>query len=168
MPDVAGLDLSLTSTGVATADGAITIVPKKIGGEARLVWLREEIHVALGPVDLVVLEGYSFASKFHRAEALGELGGVIRVWLYEHGIPFVVVPPAVLKMYATGKGNAKKDEVLVQAVKASGIEFESGDAADAWWLYAMGMDALGSPVVKLAQDKRRALAKVQWPELVPA
>ena len=167
--DIVGLDLSLSSTGVATPKGTFSLVPKKIVGEERLWWLRENIANSIWDLerkaDVVVLEGYSYSSKFHRGEAIAELGGVVKMWLHDNRMPFVVVPPAVLKVYATGKGNATKDEVLVQGVKRSGIEFGSSDAADAWWLRALGMEAYGEPIVEMPAANRKAVRKVAWPSL---
>jgi len=166
---VVGLDLSLTSSGVATPKGVFTIKPKR-EGVARLIEIRDSLEVHLWdsghPADLICVEGYSFASKF-RGEALGELGGVVRVSLHEHGFRYVVVQPATLKSYATGAGNATKERVLVQAVKRSGVEFRTTDEADAAWLMWMGLDHLGAPAFELPAKNREALAKVHWPTVQP-
>jgi Holliday junction resolvasome RuvABC endonuclease subunit len=170
MLSVVGLDLSLTSTGVATREGTFCLKPRS-KGEARLVEIRNSLDPFVcpfgHPVDLTVLEGYSYGSQF-RGEVMGELGGVVKVWLYEQGYSYVVVPPAVVKLFATGKGNASKDHVLVQAVSRSGIEFRTNDEAEAWWLYAMGKHALGEPVVELPAHNLTALKKVEWPRRVAA
>lgn len=162
---VAGLDLSLTSTGLATAD-AIRTLATKLRGTPRLLWIREAVLDELGRCDLVVLEGYSFGSKGSAIFQTGELGGVIRLALYERGIRYVEVSPQTMKIYATGKGNVGgKDQVLVQAVKRSGIEFESNDACDAWWLRQMALAHYGLPHVDVPTAHLRALEKIEWPEL---
>lgn len=191
---VVGLDLSLTATGVADADGTAVLKTKMTGIE-RLIDLREAVLQVIGlpriieaqssveglggrllvdpeswPI-LVVIEGYSMgtARQNSHAHALGELGGVIRVALTEHSIEFVDVPPASLKKYATGKGNANKGMVLEAASKRSGLDFGGDDnRADAWWLRAMALDYLGDPIVTVPALNRGALAAVAWPELAVA
>lgn len=159
---VVGLDLSLTATGYANdaGTGTLTAAPKK--GCARLALLRDLVSLECRDADLVVVEGYAFAARNSHAHALGELGGVIRLALHEAGVPFVDVPPASLKKYATGKGNANKGEMLAAAIRRLGYEGASDNEADAMWLRAMGLDALGCPVVKLPETHRAALAKVDW------
>ncbi len=164
-PIVVALDLSLTSTGVADKDGTRRIRSKKSGVE-RLVEVRDEVlwacrNVDEGHPDLVVLEGYSYGSP-NQAHPIGELGGVVRVALHEAGIPFEVVPPSTIKMFATGKGNAKKPDVLLAAVRRLDYQGNSTDEADALWLHALAMHALGSPVVTVPAAHLRALTKVSW------
>jgi crossover junction endodeoxyribonuclease RuvC len=56
-----------------------------------------------------------------------------------------MVPPMTLKKYAAGKGNAKKQEMLLQIYKRWGIEFNDDNAADS---YALARLAAG-----IAKDK---------------
>ncbi len=169
-PNVIGLDLSLTATGVAWHDGTNTL-KSPCKGMQRLAHLRDHLlAVCHGPlgltvrVDLVVIEGYSMgtARQSSHAHGLGELGGVVRLSLWEAGVPYVDVPPACLKKYATGAGNSRKEAVLIAAVKR-GAEVRDNNEADAWWLRAMGMDALGFPTVAVPQLHRKALVTVAWP-----
>ena len=165
--DVVGLDLSLTSSGVATRDRAFTL-PTTLRGVERLAHLRSTILSLVGPLDLVVIEGYSYGSRSSQAHALGELGGVIRLALHEGGIRYVIVPPKSVKKYATGKGNAGKEEMLTEAVRRLGYAGHSNDEADALWLRAMALDALGAPFVKMPEAHRIALTAIEWPGAVVA
>jgi Holliday junction resolvasome RuvABC endonuclease subunit len=62
------------------------------------------------------------------------------------------IPPMTLKKYAAGKGNAKKQEMLMQIYKRWGIEFNDDNAADAY--------ALGRLAGKTANDEiEKAVAK---------
>lgn len=186
-PTVVALDLSLVSTGVADRNGTRRIRSKK-DGPARLVEIRDAVLGAThlgdddcsGPPcpcvpltgsigtfygehpDLVVLEGFSYNSKGSATVDIGGLGWVIRVALHESGIRYEVVPPSTIKMFATGKGTASKDDVLLAAVRRLGYEGNSKDEADALWLYELAMHALGCPTVSLPASHLRALSTVKW------
>lgn len=163
-PRILGVDPSLTALGLALPDGTTTTLRTKLTGCDRLVWLRDVVMgiTKVHRVNIVAIEGYSMGSpgRGTHAHAIGELGGVLRVALHEHGVPVVEVPPATLKCFATGRGNAPKNEVLVAAVNRLGYDGHDDNAADALWLRALLLDALGHPVVTLPQTHRRALAKL--------
>lgn len=169
MTTVLGLDLSLTATGVADIDGTPhTIRPKTTGAE-RLHEIRTAVTRYLDGggtqwrAGLVAIEGYAFARP-NQAHQIGELGGVIRHLLWMHTQPWVEVAPKQVKKYATGSGNAGKNEVLTAAVRRLGYEGSDDNEADALWLRALVLDALGEPVVTVPAPHREALAKVQIPE----
>lgn len=174
-PRVVGLDLSLTATGCAGPAHQISwTIRSKLKGCERLAFIREEVMRLCAPVErweptwhmdapLVVLEDYAFSRAAAHSHQLGELGGVVRLALHEAGVPFVAVVPSSLKKYATGKGNANKGEMLAAAIRRLGYEGADDNEADALWLRAMGLDALGAPLVKLPESHRVALGKVAWP-----
>ena len=164
MTRVLGLDLSLTATGFAYNDEVVGVIRSKAKGERRLAEIREAVLDFAHEADVVVLEGYAFARP-NQAHQLGELGGVVRVALYDRRIPFAEVPPAVLKKFATGKGNATKDQVLAAAIRRFGFEGDDNNAADAWLLRWMGLSVYefhGLPATAYAVE---ALGRVSWPKL---
>lgn len=171
---ILALDLSLTATGVADETGVRTIRPTTTGME-RLAYIRDRALAACGtvefptdaPADLVVVEGYAYGRP-QQATHLGELGGVVRLALWEAGIPCVEVAPASLKRYATGRGNAGKAEVMMAAGKRLGYDGHDDNESDALWLWHMAMDAYGSPPVEVPVTHRVALAAVKWPALSAA
>lgn len=170
-PTVIGLDLSITATGATFyGDPPRTISPAKgLTGDLRLISVRDQIMRSVAPSmdPLVVIEGPVLRSQ--AAIALGLLHGVIRAALMDERLAYVLVPPATLKKYATGKGNAGKPEMAVALYKRAGLELGDDNQVDAWWLRAMGMDALGAPLVDLPAAQRDAMAKVAWPgDLVAA
>lgn len=84
----------------------------------------------------VAMEGTVLAS--HSALVLGELSALVKVTMYDYfqgpnRFP-LMVPPMTLKKYAAGKGNAKKQEMLLQMYKRWGIEFNDDNAADSYAL----------------------------------
>jgi Holliday junction resolvasome RuvABC endonuclease subunit len=166
--DVVGLDLSYTGTGVARGPQTRIVRTKKFDGMPRLEWMREAILLECEGADVVAVEGYAYGARHSQAHKLGELGGVVRLALFEAGIPYVDIPPTCLKKYATGAGNAKKDAVLANAIRRLGYEGSSHDEADALWLRAMAMEHYGNPIVALPATHKEGLAKVEWPSLVRA
>lgn len=171
-PRVIGLDLSLTSSGVASSLGwTDTIRPKKIRGLERLRMILESVRAYTSGYDLVVLEGPSFGhSGFRQHEELVALRWMIRDVVDRQQAPFAIVPPATLKLYATGRGNATKND-MAQAMdlKYPGRTpgFLAGrrfDEADALALADMGAAYLTNASLTAAQQ--RAMATVQWPEIL--
>ena len=69
-----------------------------------------DILMSVHRVDKAYLEGYSYGSTgkvFHIAENTGAL----KCNMWEEGIEFDIVPPTVIKKFATGKGNANKEKM---------------------------------------------------------
>lgn len=164
-PTVVGLDLSLSATGVAQANGCTILAPPgKLVGVGRLAWFRDSIgYLASTGPDLVVVEGYSFGTT-HNAHHAGELGGVVLLALFDAGVPVAVVAPSCLKKFATNAGNAKKDAVLVAAVRA-GYEGDDNNEADSWILRQMGLYHFGVPEIPITLYRTEAVNKVKWPEV---
>jgi crossover junction endodeoxyribonuclease RuvC len=159
-----GLDLSLTSTGYARADGTTGMIASKQTGPARLIEIRTAVLEVARGAHLAIIEGYSFGAKTNR-EVLGELGGVIRVALYGNRIRYVVAAPAQLKKFATGHHQASKEEVLVAATKQLAYDGFSNDEADALWLRQLGLAAYGGASVPPTQYREQVLGAIKWPML---
>jgi Holliday junction resolvasome RuvABC endonuclease subunit len=166
---IVAFNLSLTCTGWADASGCGVLVPptRCNRGIPRLLWIRSAILERAAGAALVVLEGYSFASRGRAIISLGELGGVVRCALADSGVAWVDVPPSCRAMFATGKGNASKEQVLAEAIRKLGYQGHSNDEADALWLREMAR-AHYAPGAPLSEKKRAALSKIDWPVLTPA
>jgi crossover junction endodeoxyribonuclease RuvC len=161
---VLGLDLSLTASGYAADEEAVGVIRSRARGPRRLAEIRNFILELASDCEVVVLEGYSYASP-NQAHQIGELGGVVRLGLYAAHVPYAEIPPAVLKKFATGKGNADKDAVLAAAIRRFGFQGEDNNAADAWILRAMGLAAYSEWDGGTTQFQAEALAKITWPTL---
>jgi len=74
------------------------------------IWMRDSIMDKLSNVDFVAFEGYAFGAS-GKVFDIAETTAIMKVKLYEDGIPFRVYEPTVVKMFATGKGNAGKVEM---------------------------------------------------------
>ena len=113
----------------------------------------------------VAIEGYSFSSRNSHAHSLGELGGTIRVALYERGIPWMEIPPTTRAKFATGKGNAGKAEVVSAISAMTGIIWSGADGADrcdAWVIEQILLAKLGESPYTWRKEQLDALAKVEW------
>lgn len=177
---VIGLDLSLTSTGVAIADplGTFTsnVKSKSLGStwdDRRMRILNADLAIMKNVserADLVVIEGPSYNSKSTSDHDRAGLWWSVYRSVVARGVPVMVVAPTQVKKYATGKGNANKDAVLAAVVRRYlDIEVTGNDQADALVLAAIGRRLLGSPLEEsLPLTHLEALAKLEVPEVVLA
>lgn len=169
MYTIVGLDLSLTSTGYSCGDDRRTITTKN-KGPARLhdisLQLADLLIELTNPA--VMIEGYSFASRNSQAHAIGELGGVIRLTLWNLRIPYVEIPPTCRAKFATGKGNAGKGEVMSAISARTGIVWSGAgadDICDAFILEEMGLTQQHQPRYTWPSTHIDALKKVDWTPL---
>lgn len=143
-PIFVGLDLSLTSTGVAIIHGDKVTVDRLVsrpkpspttGDQAsRIAHIASELitRIPLSHQTFVGVEGPSYASTGSGAHILGGLWWCVRAQLEAYGLDTIVIPPASVKKYATGKGNAAKDEVLAAIIRRyPDVEVRGNDEADA-------------------------------------
>jgi len=162
---IVGIDPSLTATGVAFTVPAATAtdtVKTNLRGMARLNYIATEAASYAVGADLVAIEGYAYGRP-NQAAHLGELGGVIRLTLWRAGIRYVDVPPACVKKYATGRGNATKPDVRMAVFKRYGHDIADDNQCDAFVLMAMALHASGHPLEQVPALNRSALDKIDWP-----
>lgn len=161
-----GLDLSLTSTGYSI-NGNTGIIATKLKGAERLSVVSNKIvDIAVSNrIDVAIIEGYSFASRNSQAHSIGELGGSVRMKLWENGLAFVDVPPTCRAKFATGKGNAGKTEVVSAISSKTGMAFfgaGADDECDAWILEQMGLAYIKKSPHSWNKEQIEALTKVDW------
>ena len=165
MPVIMGIDPSLTSTGLVVLSNSEVIssetIEVKEKGIARLLRLQDILSDRLTnfAADLVVIEGYAFA-RANQAHQMGELGGMIRMLLTTMRVSWIEVAPTQVKKFATGKGNAAKDLILMNVYKRWGVEFESNDIADAYVLARIGLAVLGD-IKGLTQDQVKIIKAIR-------
>ena len=151
---VVGIDLSYTSTGLVLLNQvgelysteAIKTTPDHFPvHEDRIRHIVGYVLRKMQPISkyikLVCVEGYAYSAKYNR-ETSGELGGMMKCALREAQINYLVIPPTVLKKYATGKGNCDKDEVRLGVYKQWGHEAKTDDEIDAYVLAKIGYAVL--------------------------
>jgi Holliday junction resolvasome RuvABC endonuclease subunit len=168
-PRIIGLDLSIAAPGFTDVDGNASSLKLKASlGDRRLNAIAHEtIQLAMvahsWSADLAVIE--DLPTHAHGAGITGMVHGAVRAALNDALIPYVTVPPASLKKYATGKGNADKTAMAIAALKRFGLEFADDNQCDAYWLRAMGLHAYGHPLANLPAAQTESISKTAWPAI---
>ena len=85
------------------------------------------------------MEGYSFGSKGRALFQIAENGGILKYRLQEKYGQIEVIPPANIKKFATGKGNADKEKMYEQFKKDTNIDL----------MKALDQETLASPVTDI-------------------
>lgn len=167
-----GIDASLTGTGTSlirsNGIAATNRIASKHTGIARLINIEDRLKyiVDTNKLNLVLIEGYAYAAQ-NQAHQIGELGGVIRRMLYKKQLPWVEVSPSQVKKFATGKGNAKKDLIIMNVFKKWGQEFETSDEADAFVLAKIGQVLLnGGEITQYQSEVIEEISK-KYKEVLP-
>lgn len=166
---IAGLDLSTARVGYADPSGDLLSISGHAGPEDPYRRLHElaraiERTMVLRPPfpDLVVVEDYSLASPGRLSLVrLGEVGGVVRMRLFELGIPTAFVPPSSVKRFATGNGNATKAQMITAAIERGARGSLNDDEADAFHLRRMGRAAHGLEH-GLSSHELDAISALSW------
>ena len=127
---IIGIDPSLTGTAICTQEGddppqfeLISTekdkdLPPSVDYTFRLMKIRDGVRAAVEnvkKVEFAAIEGISFGSTGRLAE-LGGLSYFIREIFVEKKIPFIVIPPTVLKKYWCDKGNCAKIDMIKEAL----------------------------------------------------
>lgn len=166
-----GLDLSLTSTGLAIIhNGTATVrrIKSKAKKDATTEDQSERLDALIGDIigaipasdrTLIAVEGPSFGSSGSAAHILGGLWWLVRHALRIEGFDVVVASPSTVKKYATGSGNASKDQVLAAVVRRYlDVEVTGNDEADALVLAAIRARHDGAPFEILPLPAAQAAA----------
>ncbi len=133
----------------------------------RLNQITEQVITHVDGADLIIIEGPSYGSNTGSQHDRSGLWWLIVDNLIDHGHPVVEVSPHQRQMYATGRGNASKDQVLAAAIKRYPLwDITGNDIADAVILTAIGARAIGRPIEdSLPQTHLRAMDKLRIPTL---
>lgn len=142
---IAGIDPSMSSTGVAIIDWPKMLVtsvkaPKvdaSISGRlSRASIVAGEVDKLIADCDVVVIENYQRGGMVN--VALVEFQAMLRYAIYRLDTEFLEVAPTQLKKFVTGKGNASKAEIVSKLSRAHNIQFTTDDEADALGLAIIG------------------------------
>ncbi|MCK1982212.1 MULTISPECIES: crossover junction endodeoxyribonuclease RuvC [Peribacillus] len=113
------------------------ITTKKTTDIERFEDIATQILSYLEPDDVICIEGFSYGSKGQGVSTQYGIGWIIRYMLYNEGFEVIEVPPTSVKKFATGKGNVKKDNMVLPIYKLWGFESNSDNIRDAYVLSKM-------------------------------
>ena len=160
MSEVAGIDPSLSETGIAT-DGDQWTVPTRASDPARLDVIFTAVTLLSGS-RLAVVE--DLPTHAHGAGLTGMAQGVVRLALVRYEVPYLTVPAATLKKYATGRGNATKADMRMAWFQRTGTDERNDNLVDALWLRQIGLRLLAHPdAIALPKAHYDALSKLSLP-----
>lgn len=175
---VLGIDPSFSATGWCLWDdgdittGRLSKYPMNVRS-ARGIAADVKRMAINGRADIVAIES-PILNHIAGAETLMGMAGLawlIRAEIQDH-VHYVDIRPQDRMLWATGKGNATKHEVLA-AAQADGFQGGGFDEADAWVIasiartaYAIAELANGAPVYNLLHVGRCVvLGRIVWPRL---
>jgi crossover junction endodeoxyribonuclease RuvC len=164
-----GIDPSLTGTGLVVLDEKCsiicqTVISSKLKGIPRLIDIEESLSEELckffGDIKETFYENYSFGSRLGQAFSLGELGGVLKKFLVDNDVEYTVIAPASLKKFVTGKGNIKKEQMLLQIYKRYNQEFDNNNLGDAYGLAMFAYKYHNKDKIKLTQFEKEVIERI--------
>lgn len=170
MTTIIGVDPSMAATGLAVWRNeraycdTLTTSPRA----GTVIRWREILQRVWSQVDgptVMVVEtlpvGHTGVSNL-----LIERAGLLALLQYgasSRDIPFALVNPTTLKMYATGKGNASKADMLA-AARDDRADVRNDNEADAYWCATMALDHYRyGRTLRSIPRQAEALRRVEWP-----
>lgn len=133
-----GIDPS-TVTGLVIIENNQVVVETEIKSKIktdprRFMDIAYNIVTQLKKGDVVAIEGFSFGSKGQGVSVQYGIGWIIRQELIRNGYKYIEVPPTSLKKFATGKGNTKKEDMVLPVFRKWGYECKTNNIRDAYIL----------------------------------
>ena len=173
---VLGIDPSLSGFAV-TAVGRITgkyeswLYKSPYRGVVRLddisEWLEARVHdvyKAGHSLSNIAIEDGVFHSQ--SAAVLGELSAAVRLYLYRAMAHYecrypLRVPPTMAKKYATDRGNARKNEIMLAVYRKWDVEMADDNMADS---FVLAQIARGDGAPSLTKYEQAVLDKLDDPK----
>lgn len=185
---VLGIDSSLTATGLARidvkqvwdeglghwafdAETAVVGAPRPTKDKSKLAMARR-VNALIAQIegcfnepgecpDHVGLEALAYGARGEGAWVLPWIFGRVIELCEKYGVPLTVVATSARAKFATGKGNASKDTVLLTAAKLfPQIAFQDNNAADAMIVGAVVCQQLGSAILPVTQYRIEVIEKL--------
>lgn len=171
-----GLDFSLTSTGLASFDGdtwdTATIRTTPVDSSPGSFLSRVD-HIAAKAVswmdphegDVICIEGPALHAKSSQLDRMFGAWWLLMKAITDHAGEPWIIPPAVVKQIATGKGNAGKDEVLIAMLRRfPSAPISGNDTADACAL-AVAATHIGGVGIPMPKPNLAGLTKMLGAQL---
>lgn len=101
--------------------GSQSLASKKFDG-AGIRYLKfknwmDKIYENSKEIDLILYESVPFSKGGAAAQVLNGLTATLQCWCEHHQIPYEGIPVTKIKKSITGKGNAKKEDVIKEIIK---------------------------------------------------
>ncbi len=147
---------ALYHNGNLTASGTWDLsIRRDESGGMRLVRLRGKLMEVMQGIDLVVFESARNAGPRMQGALVvqSELQGVIKLFCECEHRQYRGYSPTEIKRFATGKGNAKKPDMIEAAKRLWPMEnVVSDDQADALCLLSLALSEYGATITSTAGD----------------
>ncbi|CAH0186781.1 hypothetical protein [Peribacillus simplex] len=157
-----GIDPSTKCGLVILKDGevrtALEIKTKVEEDPQRFMDIAAQIRRHILETDIIYIEGFSYGSKGRGVSTQYGIGWLIRVELLKNGYSYTDVPPTSLKKFASGKGNTKKDALVLPIYKRWGFESNSDNIRDAYVLAQIAQSLHED--IELTAFQKEALKKI--------
>jgi Holliday junction resolvasome RuvABC endonuclease subunit len=146
-----GMDPSYNGFGIVVVDKKGEIVEQKLlssntddEAEDRILELEKEFKFIpnIYCLETVYIEGPSYSSQGAFVLQMGALHYYLRIFFRKKNVEYKIIAPGTLKKYVAGegKGNAKKDLMLLKTFQKWGVAFEDNNLADAYGLARMALE----------------------------
>ena len=147
-PLFVGIDPSINATAIIVLDQNANIIEQKLFSvksekfEEALLKYEKEISFIPKIISLqsVYLEGPAYQATGKVILQMGALHYITRLFLFKSEKKYKIIAPGSLKKFVTGKGNSKKELMLLKAYKKWGVEFEDHNLCDAYGLARMALE----------------------------
>lgn len=157
-----GIDPS-TKTGLVILEDnkvhtAIEVTSKEKRDPHRFMDIAKTVMKYITDHDVICIEGFSYSSRGAAVSVQYGIGWILRSELIKAGLNYYDVPPSSVKKFATGRGNVKKDEMVLPIYKRWGFEHSSDNVRDAFVLAQMARALNGQ--AELTKFQEEALKKI--------
>lgn len=160
-----GIDPS-TKTGFVILDSSGEVVEQeeirsKITTDpARMIDIVRQVKAYLQPNDKIIIEGFAYGAKGNAVDFQYGLGWLIRAMLHVEKYKYSIATPSQVKKFASNRGNAKKEDLVLPLYKKWGYEHHSDNVRDAYVLARMGYSMYNQDgLQKYEQDVLRKMVK---------
>lgn len=131
---------------------------KKQDDPKRFMRMSDKVLELINPeTDKVFIEGFSYNSKGSSSSRLYGLGWCLRIYFELNGVDWKEVPPTAVKKFGTGKGQIKKENMILPIFKKWKYESDSDNLRDSYILGKMCYSAYND--VELLVYEKEVLKK---------
>jgi len=168
-----GIDPS-TKTGFVALDEAGNVERAKeltgVGSQdpKRMTTLIDEIMRHIQPDDVICIESPAMHAQGSAVGFMWGLAHGVRMALHRRGLHYYDVAPTAVKKFATGKGNTKKDEMVLPIYRKWGFEHKSDNVRDGFVLSKIAeclkkSKSLGIPDTETKYEAE-VVQSILWPQ----